>query len=240
MSEPLRYELRTQLVGLLPRLRQTVPFPIDPSVVYSGAFSPEVARWFAAPPSTRLHHRSIAHRNLLRATARNTIIHFNLADPAKINDSSDKNPDQAFWIRMEDCPVCPSSRLSPFLLDDTVRNDLLLQSWYRRADLLDLEIRYYHDKIYAIAPLFANKTDIALAWPEVARAVPSVGAGARPPTPSRTRREETRVETIKAKIAEKLTPSESARLTEMLATAVMLPAVDEAGAWIGYNREDLP
>lgn len=239
MSEPLRYQLRTQLVDLLPRLRQTVPLPIDPQVIYMGAFSPQVAKWFAGRvPTESLHHHSVAYRNLLRATARQAIIHFNLTEASKIDDWSDVNPDQPFWVRMEDCPVCPSSRLSPFLLDEAVRSDPLLQSWYRRADLLDMEIRWFHDKIYAIAPLFSNKTDVALAWPEVVRAVPSVLDGMRSPvTESRAKRDCTRIGDIKAKIARHLNPTGSARLVELLATAVMLPANTELAAWIGHNKE---
>lgn len=239
MSEPLRYQLRTQLVDLLPRLRQTVPLPIDPQVIYMGAFSPQVAKWFVGRVPTSLHHHSVAYRNLMRATARQAIIHFNLTEASKIDDRSDRNPDQPFWIRMEDCPVCPSSRLSPFLLDEAVRSDPLLQSWYRRADLLDMEIRYYHDKIYEIAPLFSNKTDVALAWPEVVRAVPSVLDGMRAPaTTARMQRDHTRIEGIKAKIADKLPHPESARLVELLATAVMLPANTKLAAWIGHNKEN--
>lgn len=238
MSEPLRYALRTKLTDLLPRLRQTLPLPIDPQLIYMGAFSPQVAKWFVGRVPTTLHHHSVAYRNLLRATARQTIIHFNLTEASKIDDWSDRNPDQPFWVRMEDCPVCPSSKLSPFLLDESVRNDPRLQAWYRSAEKLDTEIRWFHDKIYAIAPLFGNKAEIALAWPEIVRAVPSVLDGAPKPSESQYRRYATRVEAIKESIARLLSPAEAARLTDMLATAVLLPEAVNLQAWIGTSRED--
>ena len=239
MSEPLRYEFRTQLASLLPRLRQTVPLPLDPKQVYMGAFSPQVAKWFSEPVPAALKHHNVGYRNLLRATARQTIIHFNLADPSVINDHATNNPDQPFWIRMEDVPVCPSSKVDAFLLDAAVRNDPMLQSWYRRADLLEMKLRVFHDKIYQIAPMFGNRTDIALAWPEVARAVPAVLNGLRGQiSDSKVRRESTRVEAIRAKIETVFSPEESASLVELLATAVLLPSDTKLMAWVGINRED--
>lgn len=235
MSEALRYSLRTKLTGLLPRLKQTAPLPLDPVRIYSGAFSPQVAKWFVNRVPTSMHHQSVAYRNLLRATARQTIIHFNLTEPKKVNDWVEVNPDQPFWVRMVDCPVCPISKMQPFLLDDAIRNDPFLQEWYRKADLLETEIRYYHDKIYQIAPLFASKNDIALAWPEAARAVPSIVEG-RVIVPERATA--SRIVRIRETMQNMLTAAEKARLTDMLATAVMLPEDHQLTAWIGYSRED--
>ena len=235
MSESVRYSLRTSLTELLPRLRQTVPLPVDPLRIYMGAFSPQLGKWFAGRVPTALHHHSVAYRNLLRATARQAVIHFNLTEASKIGDWSDRNPDQSFWIRMEDCPVCPSSKLTPFLLDEEVRADPALQDWYRRAEKIETEIRHFHAKVYELAPLFSSRLDIALAWPEAVRAVPAI-MGQRPlPQPPRT---PARVQHIRERMQNILNPAEKVRLTDMLATAILLPSDVKLTAWIGTNRED--
>lgn len=235
MSEAIRYSLRTQLTDLLPRLRQTLPLPVDPVRIYKGAFGPQVAQWFVGRVPTALHHRSVAYRNLLRATARQDIIHFNLTVPDKIDDWSDRNPDQPFWIRMADAPVCPVSKLNPFLLEEDVRNDPLLQEWYRKADLMETELRYFHDLIYRLAPLFASRNDIALAWPEAVRAVPAIVEGRQIPP---VRATASRISHIKERMQNIITYAEKAKLSDLLATAVMLPSDFKLMAWIGTNREE--
>lgn len=237
MSESLRSTLRMELVDLLPRLRQTLPFPLEPEKVYMGAFPSQMGRWFWERVPSDLQLYSVAYRNLMRIAARQEIIHFNITAPSAIDDWKEVNPDQPFWIRVTDSPVCPSSKLTPFLLEESVRTDPSLQKWYRDAERLDVEIRYFADKIYAVAPLFANRTDVALAWPEVVQAVPAIISGLRTSLAGQLRRA-TRIEGIREKIDHRIPPNEMARLTEMLATATLLPSNVQLTAWIGTNKED--
>jgi len=237
MSESLRATLRMELVDLLPRLRQTLPFPLDPARVYMGAFPSQVGRWFWERVPADLQPYNVAYRNLLRITARQEIIHFNITDPSAIDDWKEVNPDQPFWIRMTNSPVCPSSKLTPFLLDESVRTDPSLHKWYRDAERLDVEIRHFSDRIYSVAPLFANRTDVALAWPEVVQAVPAIISGLRLSLAGQVRRA-TRIEDIRGKINQRIAANEMARLTDMLATATLLPSNVKLNAWIGTNKED--
>ena len=233
MSEAVRYTFRTELAGLLPRLRQTIPFPCDPVKVYSGAFTPQVAKWFVDRVPTSMHHHNIAYRNLLRATARQQVIHFTLQDPRTMDDWAD--PAQPFWLHMEDCPVCPSSVLSPFMLDEAVRKDPKLTAWYAKAEAMDTEIRHFHNKIYEVSPLFSSKADIARAWPEVASAVPSLLAGMR----TAPHRDTGRIEAIRGRLNLRLSAADSVRLVELLAASVMLPADLKPAAWIGLNKKGI-
>jgi len=228
-----------ELADLLPRLRQTIQFPLDPVDVYMGAFPPQLGKWFVGRVPQDLQPYGVAYRNMLRITSRQEIIHFNLTPPSKIDDWRTDNPDQPFWIRMASGAVCPHSKGEPFLLNESVRADPRLQAWHQSAVLLDTEIRHYVKKIYEVAPLFHNRTDIALAWPEAVQAVPAIISGIRiSETAKLSRRQSPRIADIREEVAQVLPPDAMARLTEMLATATLLPSKHDLTAWIGYNKEE--
>lgn len=228
-----------ELVDMLPRLRQSIPFPVDLEKLYRAAFPSQIGKWFWERVPSDLQPYNVAYRNLLRITARQEVIHFNLTDPAAIDDWREANPNMPFWVRMENSPVCPSSKMEPFLLSEAVRTDPALQEWYYSADKLDTEIRYFTQKIYAISPLFSNRTDIALAWPEAVQAVPTIISGLRVSTTAMLSKQGPRIHGIRTRINEHLPPVEMARLIEMLATATLLPPKFRLAAWVGTNKEEL-
>lgn len=231
MSEAIRYTLRTRLSDLLPRLRQTIPLTIEPEKIYRGAFPPTLAQWFIEDRPSAAQLANVGYRNLMRIAARGTIIHFHLGD-VHWSRSQPLNP---FWIRLDNA-VTPSSKLLPFMLNDAVRTDPALQAWFDAALKLEQEIAFYKQKIYEITPLFVNRTDVARAWPSIAKAVPEVTAGLRI-SPEDLRTKNPRTDEIMHKINRILTAPEQARLTEMLAAAVLLPDT-KLKAWIGTNREE--
>lgn len=236
MSEAIRYTLRTRLCDLLPRLRLTIPLTIEPERIYRGAFPPKLAQWFIEDKPSETQLSNVGYQNLMRIAARNTIIHFHLGD-VHWSTTHGNGPYtlKPFWVRLDNA-VSPSSKLMPFMLNDTVRTDPVLQAWYEAATQLEHEIAMFKQKIYEITPLFTNRTDVAKAWPSIARAVPEVTTGLRI-SPEDLRMRNPRTDEIRLKINRILMAPEQDRLAEMLATAVLLPDT-KLKAWIGTNREE--
>ena len=223
MSEAQRSAFRMEISDLLPRLRQTVTLHTPFTRLYRSAFTPALADWFLKAADIGLGQSTIPQTNLHRITRRSSIIHFGL-------DSGVPQTAQVFWVRAPSPLVCPSNRFVPLALDPAVAGDSELVRWITAAVKLDEEIQAFTDAVYDVAPTFTRRSDIAAAWPEIVHAVPSLSYS--------TKADPARVRTIRKQVEKYFPPDAMARFTDMLATAVMLPADAPLQAWIGVNKED--
>lgn len=84
--------------------------------------------------------------------------------------------------------------------------------------------------IYRECVGFTNSTEIALAWPEVVTAVPGIlPASAKLRIAARS----PRITRLRKSIEQAFPPAKMEKLTNMLATAIMLPPNPQLRAWVG-------
>ena len=239
MSESFRSKVRTTLTGLLPRLRHSLPFPLDPKEVYRAAFpESKLADWLYDPLPTDLHRRGLAYRNLVSCTIRQPVVYFCLNSQEELDQMTDDSDRALFWLRFPRHVVGPSD-LGSFMLSDAMRGELALICWYNDAVALEESIDLYTQKVYKAVKEISNPSEFALAWPEVASAVPGIVP------PKATLRAAARSHRIPALRQQVLTHfplgdgNEMDKFTSMLATALMLPAVQFPSAWVGILSNEL-
>ena len=237
MSESFRSEVRTTLTELLPRLRLSLPFPLDPKEVYRAAFpEPKLADWLHDPLPTDLKNRGLVYRNLVSCTVRKPVVLFCLNSQEELDAMSDDSDRALFWVRFPDSVVGPPDWKS-LMLSDAMRGNAGLNHWYREALSLEEKINAYTLKIYRAMNHIINPSEFALAWPEVANAVPGI---VPQQAKLRVAARSSRIPKLRQQVlAHFPLGAEMDALTSMLATAIMLPPAQPPAAWVGLIYTDL-
>lgn len=232
MSEAFQSRVRTRLADLLPRLRLAHPLPLTSQEIYRTAFpESKLADWCLEPISTDMRNKALPYRNLVRCTHREGTVHFCLNSQAELDEMTDDSDRALFWISFPRHVVAPPLG-GAFQLAEEMRCNKALVEWYNAALHLDDEINHFTHKIYKAVANMRNSSELALAWPEVAKAAPGVvdaiatqRAAARSP----------RVPVLRKEVLAYFPPTEMARVTDMLATAIMLPPYATPDAWVGIR-----
>lgn len=232
MSEAFRSKVRRQILSLFPRLRHSVAFPLPIGDIYDAAFgNSKLGKWMAAPREGTLKARySGAERNLIACTHRELIVHFYLSSPEEIDDPSVTFDEiERFWIRFPHEVGCPPNG-GGFLLSESMRCNKQLLDWYNSANRVENAITHYTTKLYQLLTMFANASELALAFPEIAGAVP----GIVPPSATlRAAARSQRIRHIRSEVLRYLPPDEMDVLTTSIASALMLPPAPLPNAWVG-------
>jgi hypothetical protein len=230
MSEAFRAQVRSTLSDRLLRLRRSIKFPLDRKEVYRAAFPVENFEWLLSSP---LKQPQLEERNLRLCTARQSIIHFCLDSQAELDAMPDLSNASTFWLYYPHEGAVGPADGTALILRDEVRTDMQLRAWYDTAWALEDQIRHFTLKIYSIVKDFNNPSELALAWPEVAAAVPGIvpaeahlRVAARSPRVSKLRRRVLEFFPLGA-------GGEMDTFTSMLATALMLPDNLDTDAWVG-------
>lgn len=239
MSEAFRSKVRTRLTGLLPRLRHTLPFPLDMKEVYRGAFpEAKLADWLFDPLPTDLTRRGLAYRNMVACTVRQPLVHFCLNSQAELDAMTDDSDRAIFWLRFPRHVVGPPDN-GAFLLSEGVRCNLSLVCWYNDALALDDTINHFTLKVYEVVKHLANPSEFALAWPEVATAVPNI---VPPQATLRVAARSHRIPALRKKVLSYFPlgdGNEMDKFTSLLASALMLPPMPYPTAWVGIADNSL-
>jgi len=229
MSDAFRTRVRTQMVALLPRLRHSLPLPVDRRAIYDAAFDgSRLSSWmFEYRGTDRI--RSIPERNLLACTNREAIVHFCLNSDAELDELTDLSDQARFWVRFPHSVGCPPYGAS-FFLAESMRCNRTLLDWYNQAWVLEEVVNHFTTKVYQVVSLMENPSEFALAWPEVAKAVP----GIIPPSAKlRAAARSQRIGRIRDEVLRAFPRDEMERITSLLASAIMLPAAPLPDAWVG-------
>lgn len=241
MSDSFKIKFRTTLVDLLPRLRHAHPLPYPPEVIYRAAFpESKLADWCLAPIETDFRSKALPYRNLVKCTHRTGTIHFCLNSQAELDAMTDDSDRALFWVTFPRHVVGPVD-LGALMLNESMRTDKKLLDWFNAAYLLNDEIDHMTLKIYALSKQFANPSEIALAWPEVVAAVPSL---IPPKAKLRVAARSPRIPQLRAEVERYFDAPEMEKITNMLATAIMLPPVAAPAAWVGlfdpFHEDHIP
>lgn len=232
MSDAFKTRVRTQLSALLPRLRHSLPLPVDRREIYNAAFDgSKLSSWMFEHRGTN-RIRSIPERNLLACTNREAIVHFCLMSDAELDELTDESDQARFWIRFPHSVGCPPHGAS-FHLTESMRCNRQLVEWYNQAWLLEDTINHFTTKVYQVVTLMENPSEFALAWPEVAKAVPGI---APPSAKLRVAARSQRINRIREEILRAFPTDEGNemdKLSSLLASAIMLPAAPLPDAWVG-------
>jgi len=235
MSDHFAARARIRLAGLLPRLRIAHPLPLDAKEVYAAAFpESKLAVWCGDPVSTDMRNKALPYRNLVRCTHRESVVHFCLNSQDELDAFTDDSDRALFWVQFPRQVVAPPLG-GAFQLTESMRCNKALVSWFTDARFLDDEINHFTHKIYKAVANMRNSSELALAWPEVAKAAPGVvdalatkRAAARSP----------RIPVLRKEVLAYFPPTEMARVTDMLATAIMLPSMTMPSSWVDmYSPE---
>lgn len=239
MSEAFRAKVRTTLTGLLPRLRHSLPFPLDMKEVYRGAFpEAKLADWLYDPLPTDLTRRGLAYRNMVACTVRQPLVHFCLNSQAELDAMTYDSDRALFWLRFPRHVVGPPNN-GAFLLADSIRCNQPLLDWYNAAQALEDSIWHFTHKVYKVAEELQNPSEFALAWPEVVTAVPSI---VPPKATLRAAARSSRIPKLREFVL-KYFPlgdnDEMDKFTSMLAAAIMLSPMPYPTAWVGIADNHL-
>jgi hypothetical protein len=206
--------------------------PLAPEQVYKAAFpESKFAQWLFDPVPTDLRRHSLPYRNMVACTHREGIVHFVLNSQTEMDAMHDDDAVARFWIRFQRHVAAPPTT-GCFMLAEEVRCDRALVDWYNAALQLDEEIWHFTQKIYKAVANVRNASEFALAWPEVVNAVPGL---VDPLAVKRAAARSPRIPVLRKEVLAYFPPTEMARVTDMLATAIMLPPVTMPTAWVGLH-----
>lgn len=236
MSERFQSNVRVQLSDMLLRLKLSVPLPFEPKEVYRAAFpESKLADWLHDPLPSDMRRKALPYRNMASCMHRESVVHFCMLSQDQLDLLHDDDDAVRFWIRFPRQVGAPPSG-GMFMLSDPMRTSLL--DWYNKAAMLDERITYLTAKIYKAVSSIRNPSELAVNWPEVCNAAPQ----ARDPIAvKRAAARSPRNKPIRENIERLFTPAEMEELSNMLATAIMLPATQGPTAWVGLHHisEDL-
>jgi hypothetical protein len=239
MNDSFRMAFRTRLVDLLFRLQQAHPFPLDPMEVYKAAFpESKLADWCLDPKPTDMRKASLPYRNLHACTRLDSIVHFSLNTQAELDAMTDLSDHSMFWIRFPTPVVSPWAD-GTFMLSEAMRENPTLNGWFYSAMDLGERIAVMTLKIYQLAEKFANPSEVVGAWPEVVKAAPHI----MPPAgKARIASRSPRIPLLREEVLRRFPPDQMELLSDMLATAIMLPSDAVLSAWPGVFTEgdDIP
>jgi len=233
MSESFRSTVRNTLSGLLPRLRHSIPFPLEPKEVYRAAFpGSKLCDWLWDPRVSDMRKLALPHRNITVCTNKERIVQFSFMTQAEIDELDSDDEIAQFWVRFHHTVVAPPTG-GALLLDPAVRCNGDLVKWYNAAVAMEEEINAETTRIYKVVSSIANASELACAWPEVVNAVPAViPPRARLRIAARTPRIR---ELRKLVLATWPEGHGMERITDLLATAIMLPPTQLPNAWVGLH-----
>lgn len=233
MSEAFRQRVRTTLTGLLPRLRHTIEFPLDRKEVYRGAFpESKLADWLYDPLPTDFKRRGLAYRNMVSCTHREPVVHFLLNSQPELDAMTDDSDRAIFWVRFDRSVVGPPNG-GAFQLGEALRCNQPLLDWYNAAWLMENHINDFTLKVYEVVSAIENPSEFALAWPEVATAVPGIVPER---ATLRAAARSARIPKLRQRVLSHFPLGEGEemdRFTSMLASALMLPNGPYPMTWVG-------
>jgi hypothetical protein len=238
MSERFQSDVRIRLSDLLTRMRCSLPLPLEPKEVYRAAFpESKLADWLHDPAPSDMRRKALPYRNMVSCVHREPVVHFCMLGYDELDVLPDDDEAARFWIRFPRHVAAPPSG-GMFILSESVRCNRSLVDWYNAAVLLDERINYYTTKIYRAVSEIRNPSELAINWPEVCNAAPQVRD---PIAVKRAAARSPRNKPIRENIERLFTPAELEELSNMLATAIMLPATQGPTAWVGLHHisEDL-
>ena len=239
MSETFRQRVRTTLTGLLPRMRHTVEFPLDRKEVYRGAFpESKFADWLYDPLPTDFKRRGLAYRNMVSCTHREPVVHFLLNSQTELEAMTDDSDRAIFWIRFDRHVVGPPGGAA-FQLSEALRCNKPLLDWYNAATLIEDQINHFTLKVYSCVKDVQNPSEFALAWPEVASAVPGIVPER---ATLRAAARSARIPRLRQIVLKHFPLGEGGEMdtfTNMLASAIMLPKSGWPMQWVGLYPDFL-
>ncbi len=235
MSEAFRINARVTLTKLLPRLRQTLPLPIPAKEVYNAAF-PEsrLCGWLYDPLPTDMSKRPLPYRNLSACLPKGMVVQFSLLSQAE--HDYDTYTAKSFWIKFPH-PVTGPPLNESFLLAEGMRTNPDLLRWYSSTLVMETQFDIYIRKIYTILANIANPSELALAWPEVAHAVPGI---VPPNAKLRAAARSPRISRIRELVTEQFPPGLMQEFSDAMAMAIMLPDAPLPNAWAGFYNDLAP
>lgn len=221
MTEAFRRDLRVTLTKMLPRLRLSLPFPLDPDEVFREAFGGGAIAEALILSPTPVHG---ARRNL------QLCVRLSRTVPFTLSAQQEPHEEQMFWIRYPE-PRASSAPL-PLLLPYVLSNDVRLRQWHAQAMAMEAEIEAFNWRIYETVNEINSPYELVHAWPEVVPAVSALLGRNGVALVSEVRRgHRSRISLLRKKVVSKFPTDDMARLGDMLTTAIMLP--DELPtAWI--------
>jgi hypothetical protein len=230
MSEVFRIKVRTTLTGLLPRLRGTLPIPLTHKEIYAAAFPhARLCDWLYDPLPTDMRNNALPYINMAACTRRASVVHFSLQTREELDVLGENDLPETFWLLFDRHVAAPESG-GVFLLTQAMRNTPALRNWYHEARKLDDLISDMECNIYAAAAGISTPTELMLAWPEVAAAVPGLSV---PIAKKRIAARSPNLKLKRAKVETFFPPDKMQRLSDLLATAIMLPEAQILKAWVG-------
>lgn len=232
MSDNFRSKFRTALTEMLPRLRQALPLPVAPEDLYRSAFPEKrLADWCMAPIETDFRNMALPYRNLTKCVHRTALVHFCLNTEEELDAMTDDSVRELMWVAFPRHVAAPLD-IGALIVGEPLRNDPRMLDWYNAATALDESINEMTTLVYQIVMHLSNASEVALAWPEVVTAVPSI---VPPSAKLRVAARSPRIPKLRREIQRAFPPDKMEKLSNMLATAIMLPQSYTLRAWVGIK-----